>query len=629
MNVTMNNMNSNHGEDDGEDGFPADFEDFDWEDNVQKDVDNETDNDEEGDILDYKLMCTVINSPGGRPKFWIPIVGTHVEIDKERIFDTLQEGLNAYYIYAKHAGFDTRLGSEKTKNDILQYKYVFCNRAGEAKKYNVDTSNGEKGKQKRKKASHMSKCPSRICFKVLEDGSFRYGVNKLEEMHNHELYTNTTVHMAKHKRKLDFFDMTLINQLSQKNIGASKAHHMIGGIKGDNQGPKCSDYKNFSRDLNRYIEDTDANILVELMNLRKENVRDFSFVHLLEDSELRAVFWADNVAKRNYKEFSDIVSFDATYHTNKYNLVFVPFTGVDNHKKSVTLGGALLARETAEYYTWLLKSWLDAFGKQPVIVVTDQEAAVAVAVEKVDERVIYGTDFKLRLQRLIWNNCHDPVVFEFKWNALMEEFDLTSNKWLKDMYILRHKWIPAFFKDNPLSGLMRSTSRSEIENSFFKNYFSKHSTLTIFMFKFDAAMDKQRRIQSENDFNSIAKKLSLESKLAFEVQASYFYTHAVMRIFQKEIHDCVYACSPGPIVSYGDYDSHLVVEQISGVPGENQSTFLNKFTKKTVFKYEVKVYEREGTITCSCMVFEHQGMLCRHILCIMKTRFMKAIPENT
>ncbi|KAL4568632.1 hypothetical protein LXL04_024247 [Taraxacum kok-saghyz] len=317
---------------------------------------------------------------------------------------------------------------KKTKNDILQYKYVYCNRAGEAKKYNVDTSNGEKGKHQRKKASHMSKCPARICFKVLDDGSFRYGVNKIEEMHNHELYTNTTVHMAKHKRKWNFFDMTLINQLSQKNIGASKAHHMIG--------------------------DTDANILVELMNLRKENVRDFSFVHLLEDSELRAVFWADNVVKRNYKEFSDIVSFDATYHTNKYNLVFVPFTRVDNHKKSVTLGGALLARETAEYYTWLLKSWLDAFGKQPVIVVTDQEAAVVVAVEKVftnsihrlcmwhigkkftqrvDERVIYGTDFKLRLQRLIWNNCHDPTVFEFKWNALIEEFDLTSNKWLKDM----------------------------------------------------------------------------------------------------------------------------------------------------------------------------------------------------
>ena len=46
------------------------------------------------------------------------------------------------------------------------------------------------------------------------------------------------------------------------------------------------------------------------------------------------------------------------------------------------------------------------------------------------------------------------------------------------------------------------------------------------------------------------------------------------------------------------------------------------------FNFQVKVYEHEGTLRCSCMVFEHQGMLCRHILCIMKTRFMKTIPEK-
>ena len=73
----------------------------------------------------------------------------------------------------------------------------------------------------------------------------------------------------------------------------------------------------------------------------------------------------------------------------RYNLVFVPFTGVDNHKKCITLGGGLLARETSEYYTWLLKQFLDVFGKQPVIVVTDQEAAVAVAVEKVFKNSIH------------------------------------------------------------------------------------------------------------------------------------------------------------------------------------------------------------------------------------------------
>ncbi|KAL4565350.1 hypothetical protein LXL04_029441 [Taraxacum kok-saghyz] len=46
-------MNVEHELDDGEYEFPADFEDFDWEDSGQKDVDNESDNDEEGDVSHY------------------------------------------------------------------------------------------------------------------------------------------------------------------------------------------------------------------------------------------------------------------------------------------------------------------------------------------------------------------------------------------------------------------------------------------------------------------------------------------------------------------------------------------------------------------------------------------------
>lgn len=64
-------------------------------------------------------------------------------------------------------------------------------------------------------------------------------------------------------------------------------------------------------------------------------------------------------------------------------MIFVPFTGVDNHKRSVTFGAALLGNETADSYIWLLKSFLNAFGKQPKIVVTDQDAAIAKAVSTV------------------------------------------------------------------------------------------------------------------------------------------------------------------------------------------------------------------------------------------------------
>lgn len=58
-------------------------------------------------------------------------------------------------------------------------------------------------------------------------------------------------------------------------------------------------------------------------------------------------------------------------------MVFVPFTGIDNHRKSVTLGSGLLKNETTESYIWLLQ----AFKKAPNIVVTDQDGAMRRAIE--------------------------------------------------------------------------------------------------------------------------------------------------------------------------------------------------------------------------------------------------------
>ena len=64
-------------------------------------------------------------------------------------------------------------------------------------------------------------------------------------------------------------------------------------------------------------------------------------------------------------------------------MVFVPFTGIDNHRKCVTLGAGMLLKEDEEAYTWLLKSFMSAHEKQPKMIVTDQDGAMKLAVEAV------------------------------------------------------------------------------------------------------------------------------------------------------------------------------------------------------------------------------------------------------
>ncbi|KAL4573725.1 hypothetical protein LXL04_020541 [Taraxacum kok-saghyz] len=503
------------------------------------------------------------SADGSKTEFWRPNVPEPILPRKDMIFENLQKGIDFYTKYARRAGFDTRLGSEKIVNSKKCYKYVICSRSGKAEE---SSSNSLKVKQKRKYPSQMMDCRAKIGFKVIDDTG-RWFVNSFEPVHNHELYTKSTVHMSRSMRQLDHYDKTLIWQLNKANVGAVQAHGIVTGFKGgvDKQGAKKVNYKNFARDLNCYMKDTDASLMFNLLENRADSIPGFSFYHLLEGSELRGVFWADSIAKRNYKEFSDVISFDATYRTNKYNLVFVPFMGIDNHQRCVTFGAALMARETEEYYIWLLESFLNAFGKQPNVVVTDQDAAVGNAVQKV------FTQSKHRL--CMWHIGKKLTVY------------LTTN-------------------------------------------------LVMFICKFDAAMDKQRSIQSASDFTSVSKLPPISTRLEFENQASRFYTHKMFGIFQKEVHDCVWSCSVVNCTSVYDHDSFLVLEQVMGEFGENKSVFFNvksnnfRSHNRSQFQYQVTFHQSEDMFRCKCMVFEHLGFLCRHILSVMKAKFISEIPSK-
>nr|KAJ0206020.1 hypothetical protein LSAT_V11C500287390 [Lactuca sativa] len=108
------------------------------------------------------------------------------------------------------------------------------------------------------------------------------------------------------------------------------------------------------------------------MNDRRDHYPNYSFEFLRDGDMLDAMFWADEREKAFYAEFGEVISFDATFRTNKYKMVFVPFTAVDHQKKSVIVGVGLLSRETIESYEWLIKAFLRAHeGKAPKIVLTD------------------------------------------------------------------------------------------------------------------------------------------------------------------------------------------------------------------------------------------------------------------
>nr|GEZ97235.1 protein FAR1-related sequence 5-like [Tanacetum cinerariifolium] len=80
---------------------------------------------------------------------------------------------------------------------------------------------------------------------------------------------------------------------------------------------------------------------------------------------------------------------------------------------------------------------------------------------KICAKIYDETDFKEKLNKIIWNMYIGPEEFEYRWGKLMEEFKLENHKWLTKMFNICSSWILAYFIDSPLCGLMRTTSRSK------------------------------------------------------------------------------------------------------------------------------------------------------------------------
>lgn len=161
---------------------------------------------------------------------------------------------------------------------------------------------------------------------------------------------------------------------------------------------------------------------------------------------------------------------------------------------------------------------------------------------KICKTILDNGTFRRRLHRLVWSLYIDPEEFEKQWLDLINEFNLQENKWLSDMFEIRERWIPAYFKDVELCGLMRTTSRSESENQFFQNFTSRGSTLLNFMMGFESAMERQRHSQEVLDDQTITKVPRFKTKLQIERNALKFYTRTIFMLIQDELNYAVYNC---------------------------------------------------------------------------------------
>ncbi|XP_042980096.1 protein FAR-RED IMPAIRED RESPONSE 1-like [Carya illinoinensis] len=176
--------------------------------------------------------------------------------------------------------------------------------------------------------------------------------------------------------------------------------------------------------------------------------------------------------------------------------------------------------------------------------------------------------------------------FEGSWEVLIQKYNLQDNAWLKSLYAERMYWAPVFMKDVFWAG-MSTTQRSESMNAFFDGYVHAKTNLKEFVDQFDNALRKKIENESAADFQEVQKEV-------IEMLATLPTLH------RKD----------GVIATYN------VEDEVS----------VNDFIKEVT--HMVYFNEAECEVKCSCALFEMRGVLCRHVLGIMRLNKVRSVPEK-
>ncbi|RYQ96345.1 hypothetical protein Ahy_B08g092073 [Arachis hypogaea] len=336
----------------------------------------------------------------------------------------------------------------------------------------------------------------------------------------------------------------------------------------------------------------------------KEKNQNFFELNLEGDNCIKYAFWADARSRAAFDYFGDVVSFDITYNTNRYNLVLGSFVGVNHHGQSTLLGCALIKNEDIQSFKWLFECWLRCMGgKAPKGILTDQCASIQRHIIKKIPSKLNGykghNEIEQEMSHVVWNS-YTKEAFDRNWIDLLRKYGLGGNMWLSELYEDRHIWIPVYL-DHHFWTRMRSTQRNESMHSFFNKFITRNSSLRQFLKQYDNCLTSREQAEREFDAVDFHTVIPCVTKSAIEAQFPHVYTHEKFRKVQAQFRGKV-NCITRSMHSTLGFTTYEVIEQVFN------STF-NKF----VVTYDAVSRD----VKCHCLLFESRGILCRHSLSVL------------
>ncbi|CAL2276905.1 unnamed protein product [Prunus armeniaca] len=274
-------------------------------------------------------------------------------------FDLLDLVYNFYNRYAFLAGFGIRLHSSfwgKNKKEILRKEFVCCKQGA--------YRNDETRERKRQRGISRCNCKAKIVV-VKTHGSKNYTISLFAEGHNHKMTPSGRMHLLRSHRRISDSTKVLTKQLGSVNIPINQ-----------------KDMYNLECSVNEKLRNHDVELVTEyFMAEQKKNEAFYFKIEGDGDNRFSRCFWADATSRRAYGFYGDVVVFDTTFNTNRYDLTFAPMLGVNNHGQTIVLACAFLSKETTESFIWMFEEFKKAMpGGEPKTIITDQDTAMSRAI---------------------------------------------------------------------------------------------------------------------------------------------------------------------------------------------------------------------------------------------------------
>ena len=172
-----------------------------------------------------------------------------------------------------------------------------------------------------------------------------------------------------------------------------------------------------------------------------------------------------------------------------------------------------------------------------------------------------------------------------------------------NLYTLRKHWAKCFLKDTFFAG-MTTSGRSESIHSFFDGYVNANTMLNEFIVQYDKTCVSRRAAEEDEDFRTMNTKPVLFSINPIEVRAGECYTRHMFGIFKKEW------------ITTNNCRHEKLSKNVDSIRYRVGLMNVEKDLWRTVEFNILGDFQAK----CSCAMFETRGILCKHILYVMKKK---------